>query len=85
MAAHGSYGVTSPWYLPEIPRTTQSERNAAERAIFASQTSAAERVALLQQYDVTMVLLAPGQSLPSGLPARFIAEDSGYRLYKVVY
>lgn len=85
VAAHGSYGVTAPWYLPEIPRTTQSERNAAERAIFASQTSASERVALLRRYDVTWVLLAPGQSLPSGLPARFTAEDSGYRLYKVVY
>ncbi len=77
--------MTAPWYLPEISPTTQSERNAAVRAIFASQTSAAERIALLRRYDVTWVLLAPGQSLPSGLPARFTAEDSGYRLYRVVY
>jgi hypothetical protein len=84
VAAHGGYGVTSPWYLPEIPRTMQNERNAAVTAIFASQTSAAERVTLLKEYDVSWVLLAPGESLPTGLPAVFTAEQSGYRLYRVV-
>lgn len=84
-AAHGSYVVTAPWYLPEIPRAVQNERNAAVRTLFASKTSAAERDALLTKYDVSWVLLGPGQSLPAGLPARFTADESGYRLYKVVH
>jgi alpha-1,6-mannosyltransferase len=84
-AAHGSYGVTAAWYLPEIPRATQNQRNAAVRAIFSPRTSAAERTALLEKYDVTWVLLAPHQPLPHGLPATLTARESGYRLYKVTY
>ncbi|HET9172385.1 MAG TPA: hypothetical protein VFN97_23360 [Actinospica sp.] len=83
VAAHGGYGVTAPWYLPEIPRATQSERNAAVAAIFSSQTSEADRTALLRRYDVTWILLAPGQSLPPGLSARLTVSESGYRLYRL--
>lgn len=84
-AAHGSYSVTAPWYLPEIPRTVQSERNAAVKAIFSSRTSAAERMSLLEKYDVTWVLLEPQQPLPTGLSAHLTAQESGYLLYKVVH
>ena len=84
-AAHGSYGVTAPWYLPEIPRSVQNERNAAVKAIFAAHTPAATRMSLLAKYDVTWVLLEPQQPLPGGLPARLTAQESGYLLYKVIY
>jgi alpha-1,6-mannosyltransferase len=83
VSAHGSYGVTAPWYLPEIPRAVQNQRNAAVRTIFAKKTPAAERLALLAEYDVTWVLLAPHQPLPSGISARLVAHDSGYRLYEL--
>ena len=83
VAAHGSYGVTSPWYLPEIPRPVQAARNTAVAEIFSSTTPEATRVALLKQYDVTWVLLIPGQQLASGFPAELTARESGYRLYRV--
>jgi hypothetical protein len=83
VAAHGSYNVTSPWYLPEIPRPVQAERDAAESEIFAPATSAAERASLLREYDVTWVLLTPGQQLPDGFPATLTAQQYGYRLYRV--
>jgi alpha-1,6-mannosyltransferase len=83
VAGHGSYNVTSPWYLPEIPRPEQAARDTAESEIFAPTTTAAERTALLARYDVTLVLLTPGQPLPSGLPATLEAQQDGYRLYRV--
>jgi hypothetical protein len=84
-AAHGSYNITAPWYLPEIPRAVQNERNAAVKAIFAAHTPAATRMSLLAKYDVTWVLLEPHQPLPGGLSARLTAHESGYRLYQVIY
>ncbi len=44
VAGHGSYNVTSPWYLPEIPRPEQAARDTAENEIFAPSTSPAERL-----------------------------------------
>ena len=85
IAAHGSYGVTAPWYLPEIPGAVQHERNLAVKVIFSAKTSAAERMALLKKYDVTWVLLIPGQQLAAGFPAQLTADDADYRLYRVVY
>ena len=84
IAAHGSYGVTSPWYLPEISPAEQRVRNQAERAIFASTSSATQRMALLKQYDVTWVLLIPGETLAAGFPALLTADEAGYRIYRVV-
>ena len=84
VAAHGGYGLTSPWYLPEIPRSVQSARDTAVHEIFfSSTTSEAAREALLKQYDVTWVLLVPGQKLASGFPAELTAQEAGYRLFRV--
>jgi len=83
VSAHGSYGLTSPWYLPEIPRSVQNARDAAVSEIFSSTTSVTAREALLKQYDVTWVLLIPGEHLASGFPAKLTAQQAGYRLYRV--
>ena len=83
IAAHGSYGVSSPWYLPDLSQSTQLQRAAAVQTIFSGPTPKAERVALLTQYHVTWVLLAPGQQLASGFPAALTAQEAGYRLYRV--
>ena len=83
VAAHGSYNLTSPWYLPEIPRSVQAARDTADSEIFSPGTSPAELSALLEQYDVSWVLLTPGQQLPSGFPATFTAQQFGYRIYRV--
>ena len=82
-AAHGSYGMTSAWYLPEIPRPVQHARDKAVKELFAPTTSEAERVTLLKEYDVTLVLLIPGEKLPSGFPAKLLGHQAGYRVYRV--
>ena len=83
IAAHGSYDMTTPWYLPDIPVLEQKTRDKAVKALFAPTTPAAERVALLKQYDVSWVLLIPGETLPSGFPAEPVAHEAGYQLYRV--
>jgi hypothetical protein len=85
VAAHGSYSVTPAWYLPEIPRSLQHTRDNALFAMFQPTTSEAERIALLKQYDVTWVLLIPGEDLPNGFPATLTAQEDRYRLYRVIY
>lgn len=85
IAAHGGYGVTTPWYLPEISPAEQRARKQAERAIFATTSSAEQRMALLKQYDVSWVLLIPGETLPARFPALLTADEAGYRIYRVVY
>jgi hypothetical protein len=85
VAAHGSYSVTPAWYLPEIPRSVQHTRDNALFEMFEPTTPKAERITLLKEYDVTWVLLIPGEKLPTGFPATFTAQEDQYRLYRVSY
>ena len=83
VAAHGSYSMTPAWYLPEIPRDVQHTRDNALKKLFEPSTSEAERVTLLKDYDVSLVLLIPGEKMPHGFPAKLLGQEAGYRLYRV--
>jgi hypothetical protein len=83
ISAHGSYDVTTPWFLPGVPEATQRQLYHVDEALFADTTTVAQRATLLTQYKVSAVLLIPGDTLPSGFPAVLVAQQAGYRLYRV--
>jgi hypothetical protein len=84
IAAHGGYGVASPWVLPGFPPGLYAERQAAVARFAAPDTDPAARAALLARYQVRWILLGPGEQLPDGVPAAYTAGDAaGYRLYRV--
>ncbi len=84
VAAHGGYGVASPWILPDFPFGLWTARRDAVAGFFASGASPAARADLLARYDVKWILLGPGENLPADVTAAFTAGDNlGYRLYRV--
>jgi len=84
VVAHGGYGVASPWILPDFPFALWTARQHAVAQFFAPDAAATTRSALLTEYQVKWILLGPGESLPSAVPATFTAgDDLGYRLYRI--
>ena len=83
VAAHGSYSMTPAWYLPEIPQSVQRQRDLALLVLFERKTPEAERVALIKKYDISLVLLIPGEKMPSDFPAALLGQEDGYRIYRV--
>ena len=84
VAAHGGYGVASPWILPDFKFSLWTSRRDAVASFFASDATPAARADLLTRYDVKWILLGPGENLPSDVTATFTAGDNlGYRLYRV--
>ena len=84
VAAHGGYGVASPWILPDFPFALWTQRKNEVATFFAPDSDPAARQALLSRYNVHWILLAPGEHLPEGVPATPTASDPlGYRLYRV--
>jgi hypothetical protein len=84
VAAHGGYGVASPWILPDFPFSLWTSRRDAVAQFFASDTTPAARADLLTRYDVKWILLGPGENPPPDIAAMFTAGDNlGYRLYRV--
>jgi alpha-1,6-mannosyltransferase len=84
VAAHGGYGVASPWILPDFSRALWNTRRDAVSRFFSAGTSPADRAGLLAAYKVAWILLGPGENLPTGVAAEYTAGDAlGYRLYRV--
>jgi alpha-1,6-mannosyltransferase len=84
VAAHGGYGVASPWILPDFPFSLWTSRRDAVARFFASDATPAAHADLLTRYDVKWILLGPGENLPADVTATFSAGDNlGYRLYRV--
>lgn len=84
IAAHGAYGLTTPWYLPEVPAAQWAARNAATTAIFAPTTPPAERVSLLRTYHVGWLLLTDAEVPPAGIDLQLTAQGGGFQLYRVL-
>ena len=84
IAAHGGYGVASPWILPDFPFALWTQRKDEVARFFAPDTPPDDRAALLSRYAVKWILLAPGEQLPEGVAATPTASDPlGYRLYRL--
>jgi alpha-1,6-mannosyltransferase len=83
IAAHGAYGVTTPWDLPEVTAAQWATRNAAESALFAAGTPTSQRLALVGEYHVDWLLLTGTEQPPPGLAAQLTAQGDGFRLYHV--
>jgi len=84
VVAHGGYGVASPWILPDFPFALWTQRKTEVASFFAPATPPEARAALLSRYNVTWILLAPGEQLPESVTATSTASDPlGYRLYRL--
>lgn len=84
VAAHGGYGVASPWILPDFPFALWTTRKNEVATFFSADTPSAVRADMLTRYTVKWILLGPDEQLPAGVDATLTAGDGlGYRLYRV--
>jgi hypothetical protein len=80
LPAYGMYLVAPTWPDPSTPAADRSRRWADATSYFAPGTPAATRAATVHRYDVTWVLLQPGQRPVAPGPVVATSPHTGERL-----